>query len=335
MPRLNNEERARALAMLECGLSENEVANRFNCSRSTVTRLVQRVRVTGTLADRPRSGAPRVTTRRQDNFIRQRHLRDRFVTAESTTNLVVGNRGVPVSRYTIRRRLLEQGIRCRRPYRGVILNRRHRQQRLLWARQHLQDRWNSVVFSDESRFNLFNADGRVRVYRRRNERYVNNCVYEINRYGGGGIMVWGAINHGFKSDLVVCQGNITARRYIDQVLAPVIIPMFNQRHGLTLQHDNARPHVARITQDYLQHNNVNVLPWPSCSPDCNPIEHVWDYIGQRLRKRQQQPRTVQQLTAAVREEWNRIPRYMLRNWCGSMRRRLTAVIASGGGHTRY
>ena len=198
MPRLNNEERARALAMLECGLSENEVANRFNCSRSTVTRLVQRVRVTGTLADRPRSGAPRVTTRRQDNFIRQRHLRDRFVTAESTTNLVVGNRGVPVSRYTIRRRLLEQGIRCRRPYRGVILNRRHRQQRLLWARQHLQDRWNSVVFSDESRFNLFNADGRVRVYRRRNERYVNNCVYEINRYGGGGIMVWEAINHGFK-----------------------------------------------------------------------------------------------------------------------------------------
>ena len=62
MPLLNNENRARALRMLECGISQNDVARRFSVSRSTIARLVQRVNTTGSLSDRPRSGAPRVTS---------------------------------------------------------------------------------------------------------------------------------------------------------------------------------------------------------------------------------------------------------------------------------
>ena len=61
--------------MLECGRTEIQVARRFNVARSTIIRLTRRVRETGTFADRPRSDAPRVTTVRQDNYIRQRHLR--------------------------------------------------------------------------------------------------------------------------------------------------------------------------------------------------------------------------------------------------------------------
>ena len=203
---------------------------------------------------------------------------------------------------------------------------------LIGPRNH---RWQNVVFSDESRFNLSNADGRIRVYRRRHERYANNCVLQHNRYGGGGVMVWAAINHRFKSQLVVCQGNLTARRYIDQILRPVVVPMFRQRQGLVFQQDNARPHVARVTMNFLQANNIAVLPWPACSPDCNPIEHAWDYLGRRLRQRQRQPANVQELTAALHQEWARMPRYLLRNLCGSMGRRLAGVIASRGGHTRY
>jgi len=69
MPRLNNENRAPALGMLECGISQNDVARRFGVSRSTIARQVQRVNTTASLPDRPRSGAPRVTSVRQDVFI--------------------------------------------------------------------------------------------------------------------------------------------------------------------------------------------------------------------------------------------------------------------------
>ena len=265
--------------MLECGRSQDNVARRFNVSRSTITRLVHRVIVTGGLSDRPRPGAPRVTSVRQDNFIRQRHLRDRYVTAESTALTVNWNRGRTISRNTVRNRLRDRGIRCRRPYRGPVLTQRHRRERQQWAANNRGRQWRNVVFSDESRFNLSNADGRIRIYRRRHERYADNCVLEHNRFRGGGVMVWAAINHTFKSELVIVNGNLTARQYIDRILRPVVVPMFRQRPGLTILQDNARPHIARLTSDFLANNNVNTLPFPAYSPDCYPIEHMWDVLG--------------------------------------------------------
>jgi transposase len=142
MPRLNSGEREResALAFWPCsnaGERKNKSRDVLtsNVSRSTIWRLVRRVRVTGTFADRPRSGRPRVTSVRQDNFICHRHLRDRFVTGESTSRLVVGNRGRPISHYTVRRRLRERGITCRRLCRSLVLTLRHRHQRLYLGQQ--------------------------------------------------------------------------------------------------------------------------------------------------------------------------------------------------------
>ena len=56
-----------------------------------------------------------------------------------------------------------------------------------------------------------------------------------------------------------------------------------QNQGVILQHDNARPHTARITTQFLAQNGVNVLEWPAVSPDQNPIEHMWDELGRRVR----------------------------------------------------
>ena len=52
------------------------------------------------------------------------------------------------------------------------------------------------------------------------------------------------------------------------------LKLFLSFKGMGLQHDNARPHVARICRQFLNRNNVNILPWPAVSPDMNPIEHI-------------------------------------------------------------
>ena len=88
--------------------------------------------------------------------------------------------------------------------------------------------------------------------------------------------------------------------YRDNVLAPYVIP-FAQRHGprFIFQDDNARAHRARVVSDYLQRRNIHTLPWPGISTDLSPIEHVWDILSKRVRRRTPQPRTLGELGAAL------------------------------------
>ena len=97
-------------------------------------------------------------------------------------------------------------------------------------------------------------------------------------------MVWGDISVRSRTELLVLNGTLTGQRYINEVLQPVVLP-FVQQHHVVLQDDNARPHRARIVQQFLQQNNVDHLDWPTRSPDLSPIEHVWDILGQRVRQR--------------------------------------------------
>ena len=82
--------------------------------------------------------------------------------------------------------------------------------------------------------------------------------------------------------------------------------------AVLFQQDNVRPHVAPDNMDYLRHNDNDVLPWPALSTDLSPIEHLWDQLDRIVRKRQQQPQKLDQLRAALMEEWQRIPQVKLK-----------------------
>ena len=99
-------------------------------------------------------------------------------------------------------------------------------------------------------------------------------------------------------------------------------------------HDNARPHVARICRQVLNRNDVNVHSWPNVSPDVNPIEHIWDYLGRKVRARGN-VHNLRDLENALIQEWNNIPNVVIKRYARSMRGRLAACINSRGGHTRY
>ena len=147
-------------------------------------------------------------------------------------------------------------------------------------------------------------------------------------------MVWGGISHGVKSPVIVVPGNLTAVRYRDEILCPVAVPLVRQ-HQMTFQHDNARPHVARVCQVFLANNNIVPLDWPPYSPDMSPIEHLWDELDRRIRRRRNTPNTLGQLRTELLEEWENIPMRKINALVNSMQRRIRAVINARGGHTRY
>ena len=345
MPRLTTGERERAVGRLIAGDNARNIANDMHVHISTIYRLENRLGLTGTTADRPRSGRPRQTTARQDRVIVRQHLANPFQTARSTADNTLGRNNRPICDRTVANRLRERGLVCRRPARGPVLTPRHRQARQQWAQQHLNwtwRRWQHVVFTDESRFCLYHADGRVRVWRRARERFHNACVLERNPHGGPGLMIWGGIGINqrmgpvFFVNIGPGRGNgVTAVRYINQVLVPHVQPFFQQHPNAILQQDNARPHSARATQDYLQQQNIPTMQWPSLSPDLNPIEHFWDMLQREINDVQPPPANLADLHQAIIQAWARIPQPAVNRLVHSMRRRCQAVLAARGGHTPY
>ena len=179
-------------------MTHQAVADHFNVSRITISRLMIRLRQTGRTNDRPRNGRPRVTSKRQDIYLRLIHLRNCIITAEDTAHRTPALANVRISDPTVRRRLRESGLRARRSVVGPILKQLHRTARLAWARARrrwMLHTWQHILFSDESRFSLRFSDGRYRVYRRRGKHFTDQCVYKSDRFGGRSIMVWAEICH--------------------------------------------------------------------------------------------------------------------------------------------
>lgn len=83
---------------------------------------------------------------------------------------------------------------------------------------------------------------------------------------------------GSRSRLLFIRGNMTAERYVNDVLQPNVVPYVRSIEDGIFQQDNARPHIARVSRQFLELENIRVLPWPPRSPDLSPKEKVWNWM---------------------------------------------------------
>ncbi|GFU70895.1 transposable element Tc1 transposase [Trichonephila clavipes] len=234
----------------------------------------------GTHARKTGSGATRKTTRRDDRRIVRQALVDPTVT-RSTIRADVGESIVPQTIFIL---LAEANLKSNCPFRAIPLTPQHRQLPLQWCQArsmwNVTD-WQKVVFSDESLFVLGTDDNRVRVWRNPGERY--NSPHTVLRHSArtAGVMVWGIITYDSRSILIVMRGTLTGQRYVDDILRPHVGPFLNGLSGAIFQQDNVRPHTARVAQDFLRH--FQTLPWPTCSPNLPPVEHVGDQLKRQMQ----------------------------------------------------
>ncbi|GFX25021.1 transposable element Tcb2 transposase [Trichonephila clavipes] len=162
-------------------------------------------------------------------------------------------------------------------------------------------------------------------------------VRERSQYRRAGWMVWGGISIGGRTDLhIIRNGTLTGRRYADEILQPHVIPYAGAiGDSFVFQDDNARPHRARLVENMLEAETIQRMELPTCFPDLNPIEHVWDMLRRRIAARPKPPATVRDLEIALLEEWNSIPQSLIDNFIASMANRSAAVLAVRGDHTPY
>ncbi|KAF7692910.1 Transposable element Tc3 transposase [Cucumispora dikerogammari] len=106
--------------------------------------------------------------------------------------------------------------------------------------------------------------------------------------------------------LVFVDKNIDSIEYINilsnnlsQSIRSMNLPFFS------FQQDNARPHISKLTREYFEHMNIDVLEWSSQSSDLNPIENIWGVLKKKVNERS--PKSIEELKNIIEEEWYSLP----------------------------
>lgn len=149
-------------------------------------------------------------------------------------------------------------------------------------------------------------------------------------------MVWGGICFNARTELIFVDGRLDSDRYVSEICEPVIrpfMPVIGKK--FRLMHDNARPHEAKKSLEYLHAEGIRRMKWPAMSPDINPIEHLWDELKRRLRNGDHQPQSIEELKLRIQQEWDSLPQNCIQKLIQSMPSRLAAIIHARGGATRY
>ncbi|GFV39731.1 transposable element Tcb2 transposase [Trichonephila clavipes] len=324
--------RGRIIGKLEEGRSVTSVAAEFGIAHSIVSRLWRQFQTTGTAIRGFSSGRPRGTTPADDWYIVLQVRRNRRQTAGEIARHTTQATGRPISRFTVARRLHGDGLFARRPVRCVPLTPAHRRRRFLWCREHRNWRdneWGRVLFTDESGLSLSSDSRRILIWRERGSRNHPSNIIERDRHGGRGVLFWGGIMLGSRTDLHIFDaGSVNGTRYCNEILLPYV-RLFRGAMGLRFlfMDDNAPCHRTVAAEQLLESEDIERMDWPARSPDLNPIEHVWDFLGRRLAARTLPPVTIRELRLALQDEWAAMPQQLIDTLILSMGRRCETCLA--------
>lgn len=146
---ITSDKKIRISALLATGnYSQREIAKREGVSRQTVQRIaaLEKENIPSTSTGRSFCGSKRKTTGRVDRQIVQIATTNRMFSCKAIQK-ELSNKGVPISERTIRRRLYEAGLKCRRPVKKPKLTPAMKKARYRWAKQHKNytiDDWRKV-----------------------------------------------------------------------------------------------------------------------------------------------------------------------------------------------
>ncbi len=315
---------------------QRTIARNLGISSSTVHNIIKRFRESGEISARKREGQKPTLNACDLRSLRRHCIKNRHQCVKDITTWAQEHFRKPLSVNTVRRYINKCKLKLYHAKRKPYINNTQKRRRLLWARAHLRwtdAKWKSVLWSDESTFQIVFGNYGRRVHRAKEEKDHPDC-YQCKVQKPASVMVWGCVSAHGMGNLHICEGTINAERYI-QVLEQYMLPSKQclfQGHPCLFQ-DNSKPHSARVTAAWLRSKRVRVLDWPACSPDLSPIENVWRIMKRKIRQRR--PRTVEQLKLYIKQEWERIPPTKLQQLVSSVPKHLLSVVKRKGDVTQW
>lgn len=337
MPRgipISKDLRQRVVNAFMDGAKQVDISKQFVLPRYSISKIISLYSDRGHLEKLPKSGRPKKTTILTDRRIKRIATNDPW---KSAPRIIAEIPEITVGIRTVQRRLVDAKLFSRRPAKKTLISVRNRAARLAFARRHLNwtvDDWKKVLFSDETRYKIFNSDGMRRVRRPINTRFNPKYVTPTIKHGKGNVMLWGCFSWNGAGPIHFI--NETMDRFVYRnIMQNVMLPFAEWEMPLRFifQQDNDPKHSSQVVQQWFRENNVRVLQWPAQSPDLNPIENLWEEVERRIRT--QMFPNKQSLIDKISEVWTNLPENVIKKLIESMPRRCQQVIHNNGYSINY
>lgn len=326
--RLTDFEKGQISALKNEGLSNREIARRIKRSANVVDNFIKNKENYGI---KKSPGRPRALSVRQERAI-LRVASNSMLSASA----IAKEAGVQTNVRNVQRLLKASGTISRRKLkRKPPLTLQHINARLQFAQKYMSwsKEWQSVIFSDEKKFNLDGPDGYSYYYHdlRKEEKILSR-----RHTGGGSVMVWAAIGYMKKTDIQFLTKPVTAQSYVN-ILNNII-----SKHGKSMagrdfifQHDNAPVHTSRVVSSWFKEHNIKVLDWPPRSPDLNIIENVWGRLAKKVYENSRQFSSVDDLKKAITDAWVQVPQNYIKELYNHIPNRIFETIRLNGKSTHF
>ena len=337
MGKLSEKVKREMIHLLKTGYGQREVSRMLKIPKTTVLRHAKEQGIKSP----PKKGRPKTLTSRDENFIVKEISSGRIPNATKMSKEIKDKFNISVSSKTISRVLKKKGFKSAEKKEKPQLSKKNVKERLDFAKAHQYwtlDDWKRVIFSDETKINRFNSDGRTWFWSRDPSLLNEKSVKPTVKHGGGRIMMWGCMT--IQGPGYCCKIDSTLDQHLykkilqDDLMKSIAFYDLDPSK-IIFQHDNDPKHTAKSVKEWLNTQKFEVMIWPAQSPDLNPIEHLWFHVKKMLNQFENPAKGMTELWERVEKIWNEISPEICSNLIESMPNRIQAVLEAKGKWTKY
>ncbi len=313
---LSKDVRDKFVDLHKAGMGYKTIAKQLGEKVTTVGAIICKWKKHKITVNLPRTGAPwKISPRGVSVIMRTVKIQPRTTREDLVNDLKAA--GTIFTKKTFGNTLRREGLKPCSARKVPQLQKAHVQARLKFANDS-EENWVKVLWSDETKIQLFGINSTRRVWRTRNAAVPRTpsppSNMEVKTLSFGGVF----LQRG--------QDNCTASK--GWWMGPCTV-----RATLKPGWMGIPAWQWPKTKEWLKKKHIKVLKWHSQSPNLHPIENLWRELKVRIAKHQ--PRRRNDLETICKEDWDKIPHGMCANLVTNYKKHLTSVIANKGFATKY
>ncbi len=295
----------------------------------------QDLKNTGIITSKPRSGRP--TDRETRKVVSLVKVNPRLTASQIAEDVKIRFKKTICSD-TARKILKRVGYHGRVARKKPFISLKNRMKRIAFANEHITKPisfWESVLWSDKTKYSIFGKKGRQMVWRKTGTAFEARNLTSTVKHGGGGVQLRGCM----------AASGVGGIEFIENIMNKFVYLNILKRQmkqsadklGLPnvfcFQQDNDPKHTAELVRLWLLYNATKQLHSPPQSPDLNPIEHLWALLERRIRTHTITSKEM--LKTVILDEWSKMSAQDTRKLVHSMPKRLAEALKFRGYPTSY